>query len=115
MKYNYNKLVRDYTLEEITEAGDRCVSYKVIADDQEYEKCLVDKLHEEVQEVVLALNNKDNKNLVEEIADVYTVLEAILTLHELDKVELESAYYSKCAARGHFYKRLYLISTEEVK
>lgn len=111
MKYNYNKLIRDYTLDKITEEGDRCVSYKVIKDDKQYEKSLVDKLYEEIQEVVWALNEENKENLVEEIADVYTVLEAILNLHSKDIGDLESAYYAKAASLGRFARRIYLIST----
>lgn len=99
----YNKLVRD-KIPEILDAKE-LVYTSHIADDEEYEQRLKDKLQEEVQEFY-------EDPCILEMADVLEVLDAMAKFYKLDTYELESDKATKRWARGGFEDRVIL---EEVK
>jgi len=94
---SYNKLVRDKIPEMLDKKG---ISYEQrIASDDEYKQELIKKLVEEVGEF-------QEENVIEELADVIEVLEALKTLPEYQDVE--SVRLKKKEDRGGFEKRLIL-------
>ncbi len=95
----YNKLVRDKIPEIISAKGDNSTWH--IADSEEYELKLHEKLREEVDEF---LKSEDE----EEIAEILEVLDAIITQHEFSKEDIMMAKDFKKAKRGGFEKRIIL-------
>lgn len=97
------KLVRDKIPEFATYA-----SYRQLEPD-EREDALKNKIVEEANEVKVAPNDQ---NLLEELADVYTVLEAFLDFKNISKEDLLKQVEAKKAEKGGFTKFL-LMNTDK--
>lgn len=97
------KLVRDKIPEFATYA-----SYRQLEPD-EREDALKNKIVEETNEVKVAPNDQ---NLLEELADVYTVLEAFLDFKNISKEDLLKQVEAKKAEKGGFTKFL-LMNTDK--
>lgn len=95
----YNKLVRDNIPEYIRGQGGSPVTH--IAGTQEYWQKLKEKLTEEVTEFIKA-------ETVEELADVYEVLDAITGFKKFNGRTVRKAQKKKAATRGGFKKRIIL-------
>jgi predicted house-cleaning noncanonical NTP pyrophosphatase (MazG superfamily) len=93
------KLVRD-RIPEIVAAGGGQHNVRVLNDDR-YERALLDKLVEEVNE----LRAVTDFATLEEAADVYEVVLAILAPHDFDADDLARAAASKRQERGGFERR----------
>lgn len=95
----YNKLIRDKIPELLDQKG---INYKThIAEDEEYWLKLKEKLLEEVTE----FNDSEN---IEELADIFEVIEAIISYKKFNHVSIESTRNSKAEERGRFNKRIIL-------
>ena len=94
-----SKLVRDRIPEIIMNSGKTPIFYK--ADYQEVEKRLREKLVEEVNELLATTNSED---LLEEAADVYEVLTAILFNKGYDVKSLLVKAEDKRFERGAFIR-----------
>ncbi len=103
MEKEYNKLVRDKIPEIIEGKGEKVVTHT--AEEEEYEKALMTKLSEEVDEF------KDNPS-EEEIADILEVIEAICKLKDFNKLKIEEIKQKKLGERGGFNKKIILDKTE---
>ena len=94
------KLIRDKIPQIMEAAGKKC-KYKKIKTDKEYEKYLLVKLMEELDEFLTDLN-------VEELVDVMTVMKALLAVNgaptSLNKIM--TTYKKKAEERGEFEERL---------
>lgn len=97
------KLVRDKIPEFATYA-----SYRQLEPD-EREDALKNKIVVEANEVKAA---PDDQNLLEELADVYTVLEAFLDFKNISKEDLLKQVEAKKAEKGGFTKFL-LMNTDK--
>ncbi|AHF06024.1 nucleoside triphosphate pyrophosphohydrolase [Desulfitobacterium metallireducens] len=95
----YNKLVRDNIPDIIRNDGNIPVT-RVLGND-EYIACLHEKLQEEVAEYL-----KDNS--LEELCDVWEVLEAISSVMEFSKDEIERTKLEKAEKNGVFKDRIFL-------
>jgi predicted house-cleaning noncanonical NTP pyrophosphatase (MazG superfamily) len=95
------KLVRDRIPEIIVAAGGTPRVREL--DDEEYDAALLDKLREEVDELRAA----PAEHRLEEAADVYEVLLALLARQSLGAEALAAAAHSKRRDRGGFEKRLW--------
>jgi len=93
------KLVRD-RIPELIAAEGRTATVRVL-EDQAYETALLDKLVEEATE----LRDAEPRHRLDEAADVYEVLLAILARHGLDATDLEARATERRNARGGFTKR----------
>ena len=93
------KLVRDRVPEIIEKSGKTPVYHK--AHYTEVEQLLKDKLVEEVNELLATTNSDD---LLEEAADIYEVLIAILFTNGYDTKSLLAKAEDKRFARGAFIK-----------
>ena len=77
--------------------------------DESYKVALKAKLIEEAKEVVSAQGTE----LVEEMADVYQVLESLITAYGFSKNQIETAQKRKLDKSGGFEKKLFLIDRIE--
>lgn len=100
----FNKLVRDRIPAIIEAGGERPVTR--ILNDEEYLRCLEQKLDEETAEY------HEGKNL-EELADILEVVYALAEAGGHSREELLFVYEKKHEARGGFADRVFLISKEE--
>ena len=100
---NYNKLVRDKIPQIIQSQGE--IPYVRILDQEEYTKCLEEKLDEEVREY------HQEQNL-EELADILEVVFALSENLGYSNGELMEEYRKKHEKRGGFHDRIFLISKE---
>ena len=100
----YNKLVRDRIPEIIKANGEECVTR--ILTDEEYTVALRKKLEEEMIEY---LNGGD----VEELADIYEVILAILNTKGVSATEFDAIRAAKADKRGAFKDKIFLVSTDK--
>lgn len=103
MSTEYDKLVRDDIPEIIEANGETPVTH--VADDAEYERRLLDKLDEEVQEY------REDKEL-QELGDILEVVHALRQHHGVSREELEQLRESKADERGRFDEGIVLERVE---
>lgn len=106
MRQEHNKLVRDLIPEIISQAGRECEVKTMLQ--SEYYQALLNKLVEEAKEAAEA----KPANLVEELADIYEVIDAILINLEIDKSLVLAKQEQKRKEKGGFSKKLRLLWTE---
>lgn len=105
----HNKLVRDKIPNILFKKNISCIT-KVLTP-YEYEKELNKKLQEEVKEL---LNSKNLEEWLEEMADVYEVLLALLKNKQISLKALESVRKNKAISNGTFEQRIFLEKTVSV-
>lgn len=106
-RYKVDKLVRDKILQISAEEGITTFARKL--ENEEYVKCLNDKLIEEAYETVKA---KDKLSLLEELADLLEVLNSIAAINNIKFKKIEEARLKKKEERGGFKDKIYLHSIE---
>lgn len=99
---SYKKLVRDKIPEIIKSNGEEPIIK--ILNDIEYKKELEIKLLEECNEVIEASGSER----LEEIADLYEVIKALLDIENSSFEEIKSIAVSKEKKRGAFKDKIYL-------
>lgn len=101
----YPKLVRD-KIPEIIKINDGVdVPTRILSDD-EYLAYLLKKVQEEAEELAEATTDS---NVVEEIADVYEVIDAILALKGIERSEVIKVQDEKREKRGGFIRRILML------
>ena len=106
MRQEHNKLIRDLIPEIIRQAG-REYEVKTMLQ-SEYHQALLSKLVEEAKEAAEAKSD----NLVEELADIYEVIDAILANLEINKYVVLTKQEQKRQDKGGFTKKLRLLWTD---
>ncbi len=99
----YDKLVRDRIPEIVAADGKQPVVH--VADDEEYERRLREKLREEADEFA-------ESGDLEELADVLEVIDAVLENQGASRARLERLRREKRDRRGKFSKRIVLERVE---
>lgn len=105
----FNKLVRDKIPELLDKNGGETETK--ILDDEEYIKCLYEKLKEECAEVIGATSRGD---LIEELADLSEVILSLTKAKNIDMEEIESTRIEKREKRGGFGSKIFLKSSNIV-
>ena len=106
-KFLQNKLWRD-KMPDIVRARGSLVHVASL-DDKEYGEQLKIKLAEEVQEVVVASSQRE---IIEELADVYEVIDALCKLHNISLDDIRIIQAKKRDERGGFYNRMFVTMAE---
>jgi len=106
MRQEYHKLVRDRIPEIVQREGRRCEVR--VASSAEYLQLLRAKLIEEAQEVAAA----SDAELSKELADLYEVLDALLSATGLEAAAIRRKQQERRRERGGFEQRLCLLWTE---
>lgn len=101
--FKYQKLCRDKI--RLMGAQEGSVYQWYYLDNEAYDTQLRNKLQEEAEEVVGALNSKD---LVEELADVQEIIDALCVLHGITKDVLLAEKVRKSELRGDFLERIFV-------
>ena len=107
MRKEYHKLVRDRIPAIIAEEGH---SYAIeTLSETEYPQALVTKLLEEAQELAAVATSGD---FVTELADVFEVIDAILTTTGIDREAVLAVQEERRNQRGGFEQRIKLLWVE---
>ena len=107
MRQEHHKLVRDLIPEIIRQAGRQCDT--VILSESEYRQALRDKLLEEAQE---AANTKNQEDLIEELADLLDVIDALIETYKIPQESILLTRDQKRAEKGGFSRKIKLLWTE---
>lgn len=99
-----NKLVRDKTVEQCKQKNIESDVY--ILDDSAYKQALAQKLEEEAQEVITASEHE----LLEELADVQEVIDAMLKVYGFTFDQLREMQLEKREKKGGFDKKIHVNS-----
>ncbi|MFS0777648.1 nucleoside triphosphate pyrophosphohydrolase [Neobacillus sp. 3P2-tot-E-2] len=104
----YNKLVRDRIPEVIEKTGKKFITR--ILDSEEYKKEIKSKCFEELNEYINAKNDKD---AVEELADLLEIIHALAECHGTNIEQVEQVRQEKAEKRGGFKEKIFLIEVED--
>lgn len=108
MKKYYNKLVRDGIPEIIKKEGKKA-NYRKLSE-RELKDAIMDKLLEEANELRKAKNNKQR---IEELADITAVLLHIRMLYDINLDEVYEVAGRKLFEKGGFHDGIFLESVED--
>jgi predicted house-cleaning noncanonical NTP pyrophosphatase (MazG superfamily) len=98
-------LIRDSIPEIVRQKGIE-PSTRMAENDQEYLGFILKKVVEEAQELSEA---KADSNIIEEIADVYEIIDALIELKQFSKSDVTKVQSEKREKRGAFNKRLIML------
>jgi len=104
----YPKLVRD-NIPDIIESQGKVAHVRPTKDDDEYIRYLLKKVVEEATELS---QTADDIHMVEEMADVYEVLDALLATKKLSRQDVLNVQREKRKKRGGFEKRLIMADND---
>lgn len=104
----YNKLVRD-RIPQIIEASGKTCTTRVLAPSEHLGE-IKTKMQEEALEFLKAANEKD---AIEELADILELVHAALQVYGVSYDELEAVRQQKKDKRGGFAEGVYLIEVED--
>ena len=108
--FQQNKLWRDKTPSMLEVTGS--IIHRKHLDDAAYDQQLRIKLLEEADEVLKA---KDQKALIEELADVFEVIDALCLLHNISRERVFAAQAAKREHKGGFDTRLFVTLAEHLE
>jgi predicted house-cleaning noncanonical NTP pyrophosphatase (MazG superfamily) len=102
----YPKLVRDNIPEIVSKITGREVKTKVMESDEEFASFLLKKIEEEAHELSEA---KDKEHVMEEMADLSELFDAISEFYGFDLKEVREIQRKKADKRGGFKKRILML------
>ena len=108
-KFISNKLWRDDAAAKL-EIEESAIVHVTTLDDEEYKQQLALKLVEEAAEV--GTTYADQHELINEIGDVYEVLDCLIAAHNLSRDEILAAQEKKRVERGSYGKRQFVTYAE---
>ena len=103
-KFKQNKLWRDNAVDMMEQNHGSKIHWKRL-NDAEFDEQIRIKLLEEAQE---AATTKNRTELVNELADLYEVIDSITNLHEISKEEIVTVQTKKRQERGGFSERKFV-------
>ena len=106
-KFLQNKLWRDKAPELMRKRGS--IIHDKTLNDVECDQQLRIKLTEETTEVVAAQSSQE---LIEELADVLEVIDALCALHTISLEDIRAMQMQKQTERGGFYERAFVTIAE---
>lgn len=106
MEQIFNKLVRNNIPDKMRDDGEQAI-VRVLSM-EEYKIELYKRLEEGTNEVI---NAENNEVLIEELSDLYEVLNSIMLINKLNFNEVENARKQKLDEYGGYEKRIYLKKT----
>lgn len=106
LKNEYPKLVRDKIPQIIADNDGKLAATRVLDDDNEFMFFLLKKVVEESNELSKTTTDPD---LIEEIADIYEVIDALLEFKGITRQDIEIVQDAKRAKRGGFKDRLLML------
>lgn len=109
-KFIQNKLWRDKAPELMEQMGS--VIHCKNLNNADYDKELRKKLIEEIQEVT---NAKNQQEFLEELADIFEVIDALCALHQINKNDILAVQKKKKQQRGGFYERKFVTIAEHAE
>lgn len=109
LKNEYPKLVRDKIPQIIADNDGKHVTTRVLDDDDEFMSFLLKKVIEESNELSKTTTDPD---LIEEIADIYEVIDALLEFKGMTRQDVEMIQGTKRAKRGGFKDRLLMLNND---
>jgi predicted house-cleaning noncanonical NTP pyrophosphatase (MazG superfamily) len=104
----YKKLVRNRIPEVIESTGKQFTTR--ILDNEEYIKELKSKSFEELEEYI---NAENDKNAIEELADLLEIIHALAECHGGSIEKVEEVRQMKAEKRGGFKEKIFLIEVED--
>lgn len=104
----YNKLIRD-KIPQIMDDTNKTYTLRTLSG-EEYIVELKKKLGEELREYLSADNDKD---AIEELADLQELIYTLTSIHGSNPEELETVRLRKAEQRGGFQTKLFLIEVDE--
>lgn len=104
----YPKLIRD-RIPEIVEADGREVAVRTLEEDAEFLQFLLKKAVEEAEELA---HSESEANLLEEVADLRELLDAILDLKGISQEQIQAIQDEKREKRGGFKLRLLMLNND---
>lgn len=104
------KLIRD-NIPALAKEAKTPIKYATVEDPDFLLQLVVDKFKEEVKEVFAALNENDPKQIIEELADVMTVVGALAGIVD-SKDTLNQVYGDKLVKNGGFDKHYILLEDD---
>jgi len=105
-KIKFNKLVRDLIPEKIKNNGENAIFH--IADEEEFNDKIMEKLGEEIVEYIEAETPIER---AEELADILEVIHTLAKKEGITPQVLENLRIAKANKRGTFSKRIILDET----
>lgn len=103
IKFIFNKLVRDKTLERMERAG--VITHHRILNKTDHIASLKNKLIEESLEVKDASNREE---IIKELADLYEVISVLKNVYNITQDEIESAKSTILQERGSFANAIFI-------
>lgn len=107
IELEYPKLVRDKIPEIIKKNDGLDIAQCVLSDDDEFFNYLCKKITEEAMELQYSLKEGNEK---EELADIFEIIDAILSLRKLTAKDIMDIQKIKKEKRGGFAKRILMLS-----
>jgi predicted house-cleaning noncanonical NTP pyrophosphatase (MazG superfamily) len=104
----YKKLIRDNIPSIIQKEGKQAEI--IVLDDDTYLSALKEKLVEEAREVLKA---QDSKEIINELADLQEVMDAIKDHYNITQAQVSMTQGIKAIKNGKFTKKYFLVSVDE--
>jgi predicted house-cleaning noncanonical NTP pyrophosphatase (MazG superfamily) len=102
----YPKLVRDRIPEIIIANEGIVVPTRTLTNDKEYLAYLLRKVREEAEELSEATTDS---NIIEEVADVYEIIDTVLALKGIERSIVLASQKDKREKRGGFSERILML------
>ena len=97
MNKKYDKLVRDNIPQIIKESGKHCIIKK--ENSEQLKEYYLKKIKEEVLELE---NSKNNEEIIEELSDIFEVLDGMINYLNIDPLIVKNKKEEKKSKRGGF-------------